>query len=90
MLQRIITGLVGVPLFLVLLFEAYVQSFGFYAEHWTMPIQKYGVGTALRWQDVAFLVVAWPILIGLFYVSYRLLKCAFRPDRHPSRNQTPE
>jgi hypothetical protein len=70
-------GFLGVPLLLALLYESYFLTFGFYAEHWTMPIEKYGVRTVLRWQDVAFLVVAWPILIGLFYVSYRLLRCAF-------------
>lgn len=79
-LKRIITGLLGVPLLLVSVYEAYLQSFGFYAEHWTMPIEKYGARTALRWQDVAFLVVVWPILIGLFYVSYRLLKSSFHRE----------
>jgi hypothetical protein len=33
----------GVSLLLVILYEAYFQSFGFYAEHWTIPIDKYGV-----------------------------------------------
>jgi len=39
---------------------------GFYAEHWTIPFEKYGVRTTLRWQDVVFLVVIWPILLALF------------------------
>jgi hypothetical protein len=79
--KRVIAALLGVPLLLVTFYEAYFQSFGFYAEHWTIPIEKYGVRTALRWQDIVFLVVIWPILLTLFYVSYRLLKYAFRRKR---------
>ena len=77
MLRRTIAGLVSVPLLMATLYEAYLQSFGFYAEHYTMPVEKYGVRTALRWQDIVLLVVVWPILLVLFYVSYRLLKYAF-------------
>ena len=62
------------PLLLVVLYEAYFQSFGFYAEHWTIPTEKYG--TALRWQDIVFLVFIWPILLTLFYVSCHLLQSA--------------
>ena len=78
MLKRVIAALVGIPLLLVTLFEAYLQSFGFYWEHYTLPIEKYGVRTPLRWQDIAFLAVFWPIAVPLFYFSYRLLRFAFR------------
>ena len=78
MLKRVLAALLGVPLLLVILYEAYFQSFGFYAEHWTIPIEKYGVRAALRWQDIFFLVAIWSILLTLFYVSYRFLKYAFR------------
>ena len=78
MLKRVLAALLGVPLLLVILYEAYFQSFGFYAGHWTIPIEKYGVRAALRWQDIVFLVAIWPILLTLFYVSYRFLKYAFR------------
>jgi hypothetical protein len=81
MLKRIIAALLGVPLLLAILYEAYFQCFGFYAEHWTIPIEKYGLRTALRWQDIVFLIVIWPILLTLFYVSYRLLKYAFRRSK---------
>jgi hypothetical protein len=81
MLKRVIAALLGAPLLLAILYEAYFQSFGFYAEYWTIPIEKYGVRTALRWQDIVFLAVIWPILFTLFYVSYRLLKYAFRRNR---------
>jgi len=78
MVKRIIALLLSVPILCAALYEAYFQSFGFYAEHWTMPVEKYGVRTALRWQDIAFLALIWPVLLGLFYVSYRLFKYAFR------------
>jgi hypothetical protein len=81
MLKRVAAALLGVPLLLVFLYEGYFQSFGFYAEHWTIPIEKYGVRTDMRWQDIVFLVVIWPILLTLFYGSYRLFKYAFRPGR---------
>ena len=79
MLKRVTAVLLGVPLLLVIVYEAYFQSLGFYAEHWTIPLEKYGVRPALRWQDIVFLVVIWPVLLALFHLSYRLLKYAFRP-----------
>lgn len=82
-LKRAIAGLAGVPLLLVTLREAYFQSFGFYAEHYTVPMEKFGVRTPLRWQDIMFLAVFWPTAIALIYVSYRLLKYAFRRE-HPA------
>ena len=83
-LKRAIAGLAGVPLLLATLSEAYFQSFGFYVEHYTFPMEKYGVRTPLRWQDIVFLAVFWPIAVVLVYVSYRLLKYAFRPERPAS------
>jgi len=47
-------------------------------------MEKYGVRTPLRWQDIAFLAVFWRIAVGLAYVSYRLLKYAFRLERPAS------
>lgn len=84
-LKRGIAGLAGAPLLLATLIEAYFQSFGFYAEHYKFPIEKYGVRTSLRWQDIVFLAVFWPLAGVLFYVSYRLLKYALRPERPASR-----
>jgi hypothetical protein len=83
-LKRVIAGLAGVPLLLVTLAEAYFQSFGFYAEHYTFPMEKFGVRTPLRWQDVTFLAVFWPTALALSYVSYRLLKYAFQRQRPTS------
>jgi hypothetical protein len=78
--RRFISGLVGGVLLLGTLVEAYFQSFGFYQEHYVWPMQKYGVPTPLRWQDMVFLVVFWLIAIALLHASYRLLKYAFRRE----------
>jgi hypothetical protein len=82
MLKRIIAGLLGVPLLLLAFYEAYLLSFGFYEKYWTIPIEKIGVRLPLRWQDIFFVVAAWSILLMLFYVSYRLVKYAFRSERN--------
>ncbi len=81
MLKRVIAGLLGVPLLLLAFYKAYLLSFGFYEEHWTIPIEKIGVRWPLRWQDIFFVVAAWSILLMLFYVSCRLVKYAFRTQR---------
>lgn len=82
MLKRVVAGLLGVPLLLLAFYEAYLLSFGFYEEHWAIPIEKVGVRTPLRWQDVFFEVAAWSILLMLFYVCYCLVKYALRTERH--------
>jgi hypothetical protein len=83
-LKRAIAGLAGVPVLLVTLTEAYFQSFGFYAEHYTFQMEKFGVRSPLRWQDIMFLAVFWPTAIALIYVSYRLLKYAFQREHSAS------
>lgn len=77
---RLISLIVGGPLLLVTVFEAYLQSFGFYLDHFIIPKLKYGDPMHLRWQDIAWVVFFWPIAILLFYISYRLLKYAFRRE----------
>lgn len=77
---RLIPALVGILLLAGTLVEGYFQSFGFYKEHYVWPVEKYGVLTPLRWQDVLFLVVFWAVAIGLLYLSYRLLRYAFQRD----------
>jgi len=76
--RRLIPALVGTLLLASTLVEAYFQSFGFYEEHYVWPMEKYGVLTPLRWQDRIFLVGFWFVAIGLLYLSYRLLRYAFR------------
>jgi hypothetical protein len=39
-------------------------------------MEKYGILTPLRWQDVIFIVAFWCVTIALFYFSYRLLRYA--------------
>jgi hypothetical protein len=80
MIKRVISALLGIPLLLVMAFEAYLQSFGFYFDHYTLPMEKYGVRTPLRSEDVAFLAAFWLIAVALFYISYRLLRFAFRRE----------
>ncbi len=81
MSKRVAAALLGVLLFLATLWGAYSSSHNFYVEYWWMPLDKYGVRTALRWQDIVFMAVVWSVLLMLFYVSYRLLKFAFRRPR---------
>jgi hypothetical protein len=80
--RRFMPALAGSLLLVGTLVEAYFQSFGFYKEHYVWPMEKYGVLTPLRWQDVAFLVVFWPVALTLFYLSYRLLRYALRRESH--------
>jgi len=75
--HRLVSAFSGSFLLVVTLWQSYLQSFGFYTEHYLWPREKYGVVTPLRWQDVLFLFVFWPLAVGLFYLSYRLLKNAF-------------
>ena len=78
--SRFISALMGGLIFAPTLVEAYFQSFGFYQEHYVWPKEKYGVLTPLRWQDIVFLAVFWPVALALLCVSYRLLRFAFRPE----------
>ncbi len=76
--HRLTAVLFGIPLVLFVAIEGYFQSFGFYREHYVIPLKKYGVLTPLRLQDIVFLVSFWIVAIALLYVSIRLLKYAFR------------
>jgi hypothetical protein len=78
--RRFASALTGGVLLLGTLVEGYFQSSGFYQEHYLWPREKYGVLTPLRWQDVAFLSVFWLVAMAVLYLSYRLLKYAFRRD----------
>jgi hypothetical protein len=78
--RRIVAGLAGALILGAMLTEGYFQSFGFYLEHYVWPREKYGVLTPLRWQEIAFLFVFWPAAIALLYLSYWLLRHAFRRE----------
>jgi len=77
-MRRILAGLAGVLILLCTAVEGYFQSFGFYEEHFVWPIEKFGVLTPLRWQDIVFLVVFWIAAIAFSYLSFCLLRFAFR------------
>ena len=76
--RRTLMTVLGIGLLVVTFTEAYFQSFGFYKEHYIWPKEKFGVLSALRWQDVVFLGVFWPLAGALCFVSYRLLRSAFK------------
>jgi hypothetical protein len=86
----LISALVGGPLLLVTIVEAYLQSFGFCLDHLAIPELKYGVPMQLRWQDIAWLMLFWPIAILTLYVSYRLLKYAFLRESPLGQGQPAE
>jgi hypothetical protein len=83
-MRRVLSGLLGALLLFGTVVEAIRGSLGFYREYYLMPREKYGVITALRWQDIAFFAAFWAVVIALLYVSYRLLRLAFRHE--PSAN----
>jgi len=79
-MRRLFLALLGIGVLGATLTEAYFQSFGFYREHYVWPKEKYGVLSPIRWQDLLFLLVFWPVAIALLYLSYRLLKLAFSTE----------
>ena len=74
--RRIISGVLGGILLVSTIVEAFRACLAFYQDFYLIPIQKYGVLTSLRWQDITFLVAFWLVIIAMFYLSYRLLKYA--------------
>jgi hypothetical protein len=86
-MRRLISALVGGILLLATLAESYFVTFGFYQDHYVMSMEKYGILTALRWQDEVFLVVCWVVAIGFSYLSFRLLNYSFR--RRGARGLSP-
>lgn len=76
--RRLVSAVTGGALLLATVAEAAHQGVAFYQMFYLIPKQKYGVLTALRWQDIAVLVVFWLFITGLAYLSYRLLRYAFQ------------
>ena len=76
-----ISGFAGGPVLAGVRFQACRQSFSFYQEHYVWRVEKYGVLTPLRWQDIVIPVAFWLVAIGLLYLSHRLLKNALRWQR---------
>ncbi len=69
--------MVGSLFLLGTLAELVRGSLGFYQDFYSMPMEKYGVLTPLRWQDIVFLIGFYLVSAGLLYISYRLLKYSF-------------
>jgi hypothetical protein len=78
--RRLATAIVGCLLLFGTLAEGYVQSVLFYKEHYVWPMEKYGVLSPLNWKDVVFLIAFWVGALVLLYLSYWLLKRAFRRE----------
>jgi hypothetical protein len=75
--KRYAAGILGALLWSALSVYAWFISYDFYLDHYVFPLEKYGVLSPLRWQDLTFLIVFWILILGLFYVSYRLVRYAF-------------
>jgi hypothetical protein len=80
-MRRVISALLDGALLLGTVIQTCRQIFWFYEEHYVWPLEKYGVPTPLRWQDIAFPSAFLLVAIALVYTSYRLLKFATRTDR---------
>jgi|HubBroStandDraft_4_1064222.scaffolds.fasta_scaffold1829793_1 hypothetical protein len=80
-MRRVMSGLAGGVLLLGTAAETWRQIFWFFREHYVWPMEKYGVLTPLRWQDIVFLAAFLMLAIALVYASYRLIKYATRTDR---------
>jgi hypothetical protein len=76
--RKVISAAVGDILLVCTFTELVWGSFDFYVDFYAMPKEKYGVLTPLRWQDIVFLVAFYLVSGALLYVSFRLLKYAFR------------
>ncbi|MFZ0415128.1 MAG: hypothetical protein WA766_07120 [Candidatus Acidiferrales bacterium] len=76
--RRLASAVTGFALLLGAVAEAVRQGVAFYQMFYLIPKQKYGVPTPLRWQDITVFVIFWLFIAGLGYLSYRLLRYAFR------------
>jgi hypothetical protein len=80
-MRRVISGLAGGGLLLGTVAETWRQILWFYREHYVWPMEKYGVLTPLRWQEIGFLAAFLVLALALVYAWYRLIKYATRTDR---------
>ena len=82
--RRFTSGLVGLVLLLATAWMAFLQIEDAYYSYYLFPKFKEGYIAPTRWQDFAFMIAFWLGAILLFYLSYRLLKYAFRRKTEPS------
>lgn len=76
--RRFTSFLIGGPLLLGTIWTGINLAEGTYYSYYLFPKFKEGYIIPTRWQDILALVVLWAGTILLLYVSYRLLKYAFR------------
>lgn len=76
-------ALAAIALAIPTLFEAIRVSYFFYQDHYTIPLEKYGVLTPMRWQDIVFIAGFWAVALAILLLAYALLRTAFRSG--PSR-----
>ena len=76
--RRLATAAAGGAVLVGTLTGALRQALIFYEMFYSMPKEKYGVLTPLRWQDMTALVVFSLFIAGLGYLSYRLLRYAIQ------------
>lgn len=76
--RRFTSALVGAPLLLATAWTGFNLGEQAYYNYYFFPKFKEGYIMPTRWQDFVALVVLWGVTFLLLYVSYRLLKYAFR------------
>lgn len=79
--RRFTSALVGAPLLLATGWTGFSLAKQAYYNYYLFPRFKEGYIMPTRWQDFVALVVLWGVTFLLLYVSYRLLKYAFRTQR---------
>jgi len=79
-LHRIISGLVGSPLLLAGVGIAYIVGDDLYENYYLLPRIKERYIMPARWQDFVAIGGLSVGAVVLFYLSYRLLKYAFRRE----------
>lgn len=76
--RRFTSVLVGAPLLLAMAWTGFNLIEQAYYNYYFFPKFKEGYIMPTRWQGFVALVVLWGVIFLLLYVSYRLLKYAFR------------
>jgi hypothetical protein len=76
--RRVTSALVGAPLLVGAVWTGVSLVEEVYYSYYLFPKFKESYITPTRWQDIVSLVALWGGTILLLYVSYRLLKYAFR------------
>ena len=76
--RRILSGVLGGAVLIAAMLTVRDLGEQVYYEYYLFPKVKDQYIMPLRWQDITALVLLWGGAILLLYLSYRLLKYAFR------------